>query len=115
MRAARVQELRDLLLVLHAIELRLNRVRRGGHLTERESRGEDFNEDGFHGGGIACPACSKHSSHGTLHHRPLGSAAEAALSRRSFHSSGVEFDLSVMAYSSTRLLVCFSEVCFTNG
>src|SRR5258707_12768476 len=37
MRAARVQQLRDLLLVSHAIELRLHRVRRGGHLTERES------------------------------------------------------------------------------
>src|SRR5215467_3537743 len=33
--------------------------------------------------------CSKHSFHGTLHHRPLGSAAEAALSRRSFHSGEV--------------------------
>jgi len=59
MRAARVQQLRDLLLVLHAIELRLHRVRRGGHLTERESRGEDLDEDGFHGGGMAYPACSK--------------------------------------------------------
>jgi hypothetical protein len=48
MRAARAQKLRDLLLVSHAIELRLNRVRRGGYLTKCKSRSEDFDEDGFH-------------------------------------------------------------------
>ena len=48
MRAARVQQLRNLLLVSHAIELCLNRIRRGSHLTERESGGEHFDEDRFH-------------------------------------------------------------------
>src|SRR5262245_28127812 len=48
MRAARVQQLRDLFLISHAIELRLYRVRRCRHLTECESRREDFDEDGFH-------------------------------------------------------------------
>jgi len=42
MRAARVQELRDLLLVSHAIELYLHRVRRGGYLTKCKSRGGRF-------------------------------------------------------------------------
>jgi hypothetical protein len=62
MRAARVQQLRDLLLISHAIELRLNRVRRGGYLTKCKSRGEDFDEDGFHRGGHG----SKRSPHGTV-------------------------------------------------
>src|SRR6266567_4132570 len=48
MRAARVQELSDLLLVSHAIELRLHRVRRGGYLTKCKSRGEDFDQGRFH-------------------------------------------------------------------
>ena len=60
MRAARVQQLRDLFLVSHAIELRLHRVRRGGYLTKRKSRREDFDEDGFHGDGIACVTRSRY-------------------------------------------------------
>src|SRR5262245_45643424 len=52
MRAAGVQQLRDLLLVSHGIELRLHRVRRGGYLTKCKSRGEDFDEDGFHRGSL---------------------------------------------------------------
>ena len=59
MRAARVHKLRDLLLISLTIELRLHGVRRGGHLTERKSRGKDFDENGFHGDRIARPACSK--------------------------------------------------------
>ena len=50
MRAARVQQLRDLLLISRAIELRLHRVRRCRHLTECEGRREDLDEDGFHRG-----------------------------------------------------------------
>jgi hypothetical protein len=48
MRAARVQQLRHLLLVSHAIELRLHRLRRGRDLTERKRGGEDLNEERFH-------------------------------------------------------------------
>src|SRR5215470_12708005 len=59
MRAARVQQLRDLLLVSHAIELRLHRVRRGGYRTKRESRRKDFYEDGFHGGKALALSFSK--------------------------------------------------------
>ena len=47
--AARAQELYDLLLVAGAVELCLNRIGRGRHLTERERGGKDFDEDGFHG------------------------------------------------------------------
>jgi hypothetical protein len=71
--AARVQKLCDLLLVLHAIELRLHRVRHGGYLTKCKSRGEDFDEDGFHRGGHAC---SKRSPHGTV--IPLACGRRAA-------------------------------------
>jgi hypothetical protein len=65
MRAARVQQLRGLLLISHTIELRLHRVRRGSHLTERQSRREDLDDERFHNGGMACVACSKRSRHGT--------------------------------------------------
>jgi hypothetical protein len=50
MRAARVQQLCDLLLITHAIELRLHRVRRRRYLTKCKSRRENFDEDGFHRG-----------------------------------------------------------------
>jgi hypothetical protein len=53
MRAARVQKLRDLVLVSHAIKLRLHGVRRGGHLTKRQRRREHFDEQRFHGSGMA--------------------------------------------------------------
>src|SRR5262245_46550300 len=62
-RAARVQQLRDLLLISHAIKLRLHRVRRGGYLTQRKSRREDLDEDGFHRDGHAY---SKRSPHATV-------------------------------------------------
>src|SRR5262249_33475732 len=65
MRAARVQQLRNLLLVSHAIELRLHRVRRGRHLTKRESRREDFYEDGFHGDGRVQSACDYYARTGS--------------------------------------------------
>ena len=48
MRAARAQQLCDLLLIPGAVELRLHRVGRGGDLTERKRRGKDLDEDGFH-------------------------------------------------------------------
>ena len=52
MRAARAQQLCDLLLIPGAVELRLHRVGRGGDLTERERRCEDFDQDGFHRDGL---------------------------------------------------------------
>jgi hypothetical protein len=48
MRAALVQQLRDLFLVSHAIKARPHGVWCSRDLTERESRGEDFDEDRFH-------------------------------------------------------------------
>ena len=48
MRTARVQQLRDLFLVSHAIKARPHGVWCSRDLTERESRGEDFDEDRFH-------------------------------------------------------------------
>ena len=65
MSAARPQKLRDMLLIAGAVELRLHRVRRGRHLTERQSRREDLDDERFHNGGMACVACSKRSRHGT--------------------------------------------------
>ena len=53
MGAACAQELRDLLLILRAIELGLHRLRCGRDLTERQRSGKDLSEDGFHGSGLA--------------------------------------------------------------
>ena len=49
MRAAGAQQLCDLLLIRGALELRLHRVRRAGHLTERKGRGKYLDEETFHG------------------------------------------------------------------
>ena len=48
MRAARAQQLRDLLLILRAVELGLHRIRRGRDLTERQRGREDLDEERFH-------------------------------------------------------------------
>ena len=45
MRAARAQQLRDLVLIAGAVELRLHRVRRRRDLTERERGGKDLGKD----------------------------------------------------------------------
>ena len=52
MRAARAQQPRHLLLIPAAVELRLHRVRRRRHLTERKRRGKDFDEERFHRVGL---------------------------------------------------------------
>ena len=65
--AARAQELYDLLLVAGAVELCLNRIGRGRHLTERERGGKDFDEDGFHGlAGRAAPPHGKAAGRSTV-------------------------------------------------
>ena len=49
-RAAGAQQPRDLLLIARAVELRLHRVRRGRHLTERKRHRKDLDEERFHRG-----------------------------------------------------------------
>ena len=48
MGAAGLQQLGDLLLVLRAVELGLDRIRRGRDLTERQRGREHLDEKGFH-------------------------------------------------------------------
>jgi hypothetical protein len=46
--AAGPQDLEDFGFILHGIELSFDRVRLGHHQTERKSRREHLDEDGFH-------------------------------------------------------------------
>ena len=52
MRAARLQELHHLRLILDPIELGFDLVRRGGHLAQRERGGENLDEEGVHWGAV---------------------------------------------------------------
>jgi len=51
--AARAQELRHELLILSAVEARLQRIRRSRDLTERQRGRKDFDQDRFHRTGAA--------------------------------------------------------------
>jgi hypothetical protein len=46
--AACAKELCDLFLIRSPVELRFHRIGRGSDLTERQRRGEDFDENCFH-------------------------------------------------------------------
>ncbi len=52
MRAARMQELHHLGLILDAVELGLDLIRRGRHLAQGERGGENLDEEGVHWGGV---------------------------------------------------------------
>src|SRR6266700_1616264 len=67
MRAARPQQLRGLVLIAAAVELRLHRIWRGRDLTERESGGKDLRKDGLHAMDWPCAAfCSMATLSGKL-------------------------------------------------
>ena len=68
MGAAGLQQLGDLLLVLRAVELGLDRLRRGRDLTERQRGREHLDEKRFH---LASPRLSGSVSFGAINSSPL--------------------------------------------